>query len=110
MPLQVSDSDICPKLNDVGEKKLVSSMLSEFIAANATQYYKVLTLKSITTYFRTFSQWENNLEGTSITKVESTCNFTTFINKIGLKTHNYFQYITKNSKSIKRINILFQLL
>lgn len=44
-------------------------------------------------------------KGISITTRESTCNFITFVNKIGLQTQNYFQYITENSKSIKMVNI-----
>lgn len=59
VPSQASESDMYPKLNDMETKDLVS-MLSKLIAANATQYYKMLILKSTTTYFRTFSQWEKH--------------------------------------------------
>lgn len=37
---QASDSGICSKLNGMEIEKLVSLVLSEFIAANATQYNK----------------------------------------------------------------------
>lgn len=59
--------------------------------------------------FLDFPPWESISKGINITKVESTCNFITFINKTRLKTRNYFQRIKENSKSIKKINIPFQL-
>lgn len=57
VPLQASDGESCPKLNDTETKELV---FSEFTPVNATQYYKVLTLKYTSTYFRTFSQWKKH--------------------------------------------------
>lgn len=39
--LKASDSGICSKLNGMETEKSVSSVLSEFIAANATQYNKL---------------------------------------------------------------------